>query len=484
MKIFTASLATETNTFSPVPTDMSSFKSAFYAAPGDHPETPTLCSSVIPVLRRRAASDPTLVVVEGTATWAEPGGLVRQDVYETLRDEILMQLTAAMPVDGVILGLHGAMVARETYDCEGDLLARVREIVGPEVIIAAELDPHSHLTEKRVAASDILATFLEFPHTDFEERAEHVVDMALAAIRKDICPRISTYDCKMIDVFPTSQEPMRSLVNDIIQFQGSDGVLSVSVIHGFMAGDVPEMGTKVLVVTDDQEDYGRKVAKGIGERLFEMRGKARMKVEPLETCVALARSWSNDQPLVIADIWDNPGGGTPGDNTTILQQLIEVGVGRAAVSTIWDPMAAQHAHGAGLNARLQMRIGGKTSAQSGDPIDAFVEVRALADPGWQSFGNSRVTLGRAAVLRIVGTEIDVVVNTNRTQTFSPDLLGNLGVEAQEKDVVVVKSTNHFHAAFAPIAGKIVYCQVDGLYPHSPTVGTYERALQDIWPISS
>src|SRR4051794_15044744 len=164
MRIFTASLATETNTFSPVPTDRASFETAFYAAPGKHPDTPTLCSSPIVALRRRAAKD-GLTVVEGTAAWAEPGGLLQRAAYEGLRDEILSQLRAALPVNAVILGLHGAMVAQGYDDCEGDLLSRVREIVGPDVIIAAELDPHSHLTPKRVAAANVLAAFLEFPHT-------------------------------------------------------------------------------------------------------------------------------------------------------------------------------------------------------------------------------------------------------------------------------------------------------------------------------
>src|SRR5579863_1204814 len=189
MRIFTASLATETNTFSPVPTDHTGFESALYAPPGQHPATPTLCSAPMIVLRRIAKRE-GLDVIEGTAAWAEPGGLLQRQTYEELRDEILGQLKAAMPVDGVILGLHGAMVAQGYDDCEGDLLERVRAIVGPDIVIAAELDPHSHLTAKRVANADILASFLEFPHTDFVERAEHVVDLALKAIRGEIKPKM------------------------------------------------------------------------------------------------------------------------------------------------------------------------------------------------------------------------------------------------------------------------------------------------------
>ena len=131
LRIFTASLATETNTFSPVPTDRASFESALYARPGEHPETPTLCSSPMVVLRRLAARE-GLTVIEGTAAWAEPGGIIQRRAYEELRDEILDQLRRALPVDGVILGLHGAMVAQGYDDCEGDLLERVRAIAGPD----------------------------------------------------------------------------------------------------------------------------------------------------------------------------------------------------------------------------------------------------------------------------------------------------------------------------------------------------------------
>jgi microcystin degradation protein MlrC len=480
MRVFTASLATETNTFSPVPTDRSSFEMAFYAGPGEHPDTPTLCSAPIPVLRRRAAEE-GFTLIEGTATWAEPGGYVRQDVYEALRDEILDQLRAAMPVDCVVLGLHGAMVARGENDCEGDLLARVREIVGPGVIVAAELDPHSHLTKKRVANADILASFLEFPHTDFVERAEHVVDLALKAARGEIRPVISTFDCRMIDVFPTSREPMRSFVDRMKALQGKDGILSVSLIHGFMAGDVPELGTQVMVVSDGNAAAGAALAEKLGREVFAMRGTTAMESLTVDEAVARAKAWRGDRPLVIADMWDNPGGGTAGDNTVLLHALVKAGVTSIGVATIWDPQAAAFAIGAGEGTVLDMRIGGKANPASGLPFDGTFEVRRAVEEGWQSFGKSRVTLGAAALLRVAGTEIDVIVNTNRTQTFDPDIFSNLGVDPSGKQVLLVKSTNHFHAAFVPVAGEIVYAVVEGCYPNNPVKTNYRNLSRPIWP---
>lgn len=483
MRIFTASLATETNTFSPVPTDRASFKAAFYAGPGDHPETPTLCSSPIVALRRRAAQD-GLTVIEGTATWAEPGGLLQRRTYEELRDEILGQLRAALPVEAVILGLHGAMVAQGYDDCEGDLLARLRDIVGPDVIVACELDPHSHLTPKRVAASNILAAFLEFPHTDFYERGEHVVELGLAAARGEIRPVISTFDCRMIQVLPTSREPMRSFVDRIKALHGKDGILSVSVIHGFMAADVPEMGTRILVVTDDDKARGDALAEKLGMELFAMRENTAMTMLTADEGIARAlavRSGGSGNPVVIADVWDNPGGGVAGDGTAILRLMLERGVDNVGVATIWDPIAVTFCHAAGEGAVIDLRFGGKAGPQAGAPIDATVQVVKAVAEGWQSFGPSRVTLGAAALVRIVGTEIDIILNTNRTQTFEPDIFSNLGVDPLAKDILLIKSTNHFYAGFAPIAAEIIYVSAPSSYPSDPRVTNYTKLVRPVWP---
>jgi len=483
MRIFTASLATETNTFSPVPTDRASFESALYAPPGQHPPTPTLCSAPMIVLRRIAAKE-GLDVVEGTAAWAEPGGLLQRQAYEELRDEILGQLKAAMPVDGVILGLHGAMVAQGYDDPEGDLLDRVRAIVGPDTVIAAELDPHSHLTAKRVANSNILASFLEFPHTDFVERAEHVVDLALRAIRGEIKPVMSVFDCRMIEVFPTSREPMRSWVDRAKALQGRDGVLSVSLIHGFMAGDVPELGTRVLVVTDGDAGKGAAVAEQLGMEIFSLRGRTMMPQFSidggLDRAVALAATRPG-KPVVVADVWDNPGGGVAGDGTLILRRMLERGIDNFAVATIWDPIAVSFCRAAGEGAVMGLRFGGKAGPDGGAPIDAMVEVRRAVDESFQSFGQSVVPLGASAVIRIVGTEIDIILNTNRTQTFEPDVYSNLGIDFTTKDMLLVKSTNHFYAGFAPVAAEIVYIDAGAPYPSNPRVTDYKKLNRPIWP---
>ncbi|WP_417818449.1 M81 family metallopeptidase [Tritonibacter scottomollicae] len=477
MRVFCASLATETNTFSPLRTDFSDFAQSFYAPPGEHPDTPTLCSAVFPALRRRA-KDEGFTLIEGTATWAEPGGLVSAATWEHLRDEVLSQLKAALPVDAVVLGLHGAMIADGCVDCEGELIASARALAGPGAKIGVSFDPHSHLSAKRVENADIITVFKEFPHTDFVEAGEACVDLTLRAARGEIAPRISVFDVRMMDVLPTSIQPMRGFVDKIMSLEEQGDILSGSVIHGFMAGDSPDLGAKVVVITDDDAARGDQLARDLGMELFGFRG--RTKPDFLPPAEALRRADASDRtPVVVADVWDNPGGGVAGDSTILLQEALSQNLGGVALGTIWDPMAVRLCFAAGEGADLDLRFGGKTSAHAGAPIDAKVTVTRLQRDAVQSFGTSVVPLGDCAVIRI--GDLDIVLNTNRSQTFSPDLFTNLGIDIAKKRIVIVKSTNHFHGAFAPVAGEILYAAVDGPYPNNPAHTDYTHLTRALWP---
>ncbi len=476
-RVFLGSIATETNTFSPLRTDLQDFKDSFYAPPGQHPETPTLCSAIYPVARARAAQY-GWQLVEGTATWAEPGGIVNQQTWEYLRDQLLTELRAAMPVDIVLLGLHGAMVAQGCLDCEGELIAAVREIVGPGVIIGATFDPHSHLSEKRVENADLITVFKEFPHTDFVDVAEALVDLTHRMEIGDITPDISTFDCRMIEVLPTSREPMRGFVDRIKALEGKDDILSISVIHGFMAGDVPDLGSKIVVVTNAARGKGDALADRLGRELFALRGTTRPEFlrpeDALDRAVAAAR-----HPVVIADVWDNPGGGVPGDSTIILRELMAREVQNTALASIWDPIAVRTCISAGVGAELRLRFGAKMSADGGDPIDADVTVRNVVRNAVQSFGTSVVPLGDSVWIEVGG--IDIILNTVRSQVFNPDIFTNLGIDPTTKTLLVVKSTNHFHDAFSRISSDILYAAVDGPYPNDPATNDYKHLTRAIWP---
>ncbi|CAN7596264.1 M81 family metallopeptidase [Pararhizobium sp. LjRoot235] len=479
MRIFTAALATETNTFSPICVDRRAFEASLYAPPGEHPETPTLCSAPITVGRRLAA-EKGFELIEGTAAWADPAGLVNRLTYESLRDEILDQLRAALPVDAVVLGLHGAMVADGYEDTEGDFLTRVRNIVGADMLVCAELDPHSHLTAKRLAAANFFIYFKEFPHTDFVDRAEDLWRIALDTLAGRVKPAMSVFDCRMIDVYPTSREPMRSFVDKITRTEAADpDILSISVVHGFMAGDVPEMGTKMLVLTDSKPEKGAVLARELGLELFAQRGTFIMPQIDEKEAVSRALA-AVSGPVVIADTWDNPGGGTAGDATVLLAELLAQGAQDTAVGTIWDPMAVQICMAAGEGAEIQLRFGAKSAPGTGNPIDGFVKVVRLVRNAEMRFGESYAPFGDAAHIQLNG--IDIILNSTRAQSFDPSLFSAMGIEPTSKKILVIKSTNHFYASFAPIAAEILYCSAGTPYPNNPARTPYRRAPRDIWPM--
>ena len=212
MRIFVAGFATETNTFSPILADLESFRASLYAPPGEHPATPTLCTAPLVVARARSRAE-GWTLIEGTTAFADPAGLVQRAAFESLRDTILRELNDAMPVDGVLLCFHGAMVAVGSDDPEGETIEAIRRIVGPTIPIGVGIDPHSHLTEKRVAGATVIVAFKEFPHTDFVETATQMVDLTIRAARRQINPVMSVFDCRMIDVFMTNRQPIRGFVD-------------------------------------------------------------------------------------------------------------------------------------------------------------------------------------------------------------------------------------------------------------------------------
>ncbi len=250
MRVFSGALATETNTFAPMPTGLASFNDRGYFPAGKHPDHMLYFSGPLWAARLRGA-ERGWDLVEGMVAGAQPSGITTRHAYETLREELLGDLRAALPVDMVLLGLHGAMVADGYDDCEGDLLTRVRAIVGPDVVVGAELDPHNHLSQTMLTQANLLVCYKEYPHTDVKERALELVDLCAALVEKRIRPTLAMVDCEMITLIHTSRNPARAFVDRIQSLEGHDGVLSISITHGFPWGDVADMGTKVFVYTDN-----------------------------------------------------------------------------------------------------------------------------------------------------------------------------------------------------------------------------------------
>ncbi|SPU51262.1 peptidase [Bordetella trematum] len=365
MRVFTGSLATETNTFAPLPTSLEAFVDRGYYPAGTHPPEMTIFSGPLWAARLRAAEH-GWTVIEGMAAGAQPGGTTTRQAYETLRDELLRDLRQALPVDMVVLGLHGAMVADGYEDCEGDLLARVRELVGPDVVVGAELDLHCHLSDAMLAHADMLVAYKEYPHTDIRERALELVDFCAAQAQKRIAPVAGMADCGMVLTLRSNDPVARRYIDRLSALEGRDGILSVSLIHGFPWGDVPDMGTKLLVYADGCAASAQALAEQLAAELLALREALTPPYPDIDAAIDQALA-ATGGPALIADAADNPGGGGAGDATFILQRLRERGVRNVALGPLWDPVAVRIAFSAGVGARLPLRIGGKVGPMSGQP---------------------------------------------------------------------------------------------------------------------
>jgi microcystin degradation protein MlrC len=475
MRIFTATLATETNTFSAIPTGWSCFEdSGIERGAG---VTRKGVGAIMHLWGEMADADGH-EVVHSVAAWAPPAGRTVRAVYEALRDEILGDAQRGGPFDIALLNLHGAMAADGYDDCEGDLIARLREVVGPKAIIGVELDLHAHLTERMLTGADAIITYKEYPHIDGGKRARELFRLCVDAAAGQTRPTMAMYDCRMVGMFPTPAGPMADFVAEMQAQEGRDGVLSLSLSHGFPWGDVADGGVRMLAVTSGDAARAGDVARRFGERFFDLREA--VSDRGLTNDEALDRALAGPPGLiVIADKADNTGGGAPGDSTFLARRILERAIRDVAIGPLWDPVAVRFCRDAGVGACFDLRIGGKCGPQSGDPLDLTVTVRGLSER-LEQWGLGRPSiLGQAAWVETAG--VHIVLVERREQAFSPELFTNLGLPLREMRIAVVKSTAHFRAGFAPIAAQILTTIGPGALLEDFAAIPYEKRDPTYWP---
>ncbi len=479
LRVFSACLATETNTFAPMPTGMASFRDRGYFKAGEHPDTMVFFAGPLWAARLRG-KEAGWILKEGMVAAAQPSGTTTRQAYESLRDELLADLQAALPVDMVVLGLHGAMVADGYDDCEGDLLARVRAIVGPGVVVGAELDPHNHLTAAMVDNADLLIAYKEYPHTDVLDRAFELVDLCAAQVQGRVRPVAAVVDCDMIVTMHTSRQPARGFVDRIQALEGRDGILSISVSHGFAWGDVPDMGTKLLVYADGDAAKAQALARQLADELIGLREALAVSYPAIDAALDEALAFDGG-PVIIADGADNPGGGAAGDSTFILRRMLERGIGNAAIGPMWDPIAARIAFEAGAGARLALRIGGKIGPLSGDPLDLDCTVKAvMPEMVMTGLGGAPFPVGDSALVETAGIEILLI--TLRNQAMGTDAFTQLGCDLAAKKIVVVKSSQHFQASFSKVGRHVIYAAAPGAVTLDLRTLPYRKVRRPKWPL--
>lgn len=415
-------------------------------------------------------------------TGAIPSAHVTRDAYERIAGEIVGGIAAAhraAPLDGVCLDLHGAMVAEHLEDGEGELIARVRAVVGPDVPIAVSLDLHGNTTRQMVGAADFLVAFRTYPHVDMAEtgrRAAEGLDRIMArgrpfdkAFRQLPFLIPIPWQCTFI-------EPARSLYAELGALEGGE-VASLSYWMGFPAADIAECGQSVLAFGETQaaaDAAADRLVARVMESESAFAGRAFAPDEGVAEAMRIAASAT--RPVVIADTQDNPGAGGDSNTTGMLRALLRNGARNAALGLMVDPAAARAAHEAGEGGEIAIALGGQSNVPGDAPFEGTFRVEALSNGDLHAtgpyYGGTRMNVGPSACLAIDGVRIAVA--SHKAQMADLAMYRFVGIEPTEMAILVNKSSVHFRADFDPIAETVLVCTAPGPMPLDPASLAWTR----------
>lgn len=420
------------------------------------------------------------------AAAAHPSGTIEREALDTMLGNLLEGIRNAGQVDAVCLSLHGAGSAEGIDDIEGEILRRVREVVGPDVPVIATLDLHCHLTDTMLEHATALLDVHEYPHIDGYERGFEAVELAAKTVRGEVTPVMYGVTLPMaIPPTTTFHGPAREINERCWQWE-ERGLLDVTFGHGYPHTDVPIISSNVIAIADGDADLAREAAHDVAGMLWEMRERFLPDLPQPAAAIETALA-TEGGPVVIAEISDNPGGGAPGDGTHLLRALLAAGLTDTAFGFIYDPETAQQAHDAGPGATIAARIGGKVDPGIlGAPVEVSAYVKSVTDGRFitqspMGRGGQR-DLGKMA--RLVVDGVDVIVGSESNQTIDPELFLLHGIDVSRYKIIALKSQNHFLAGFEPLAARIIRTDPPGWTPGNLLSLNYQRIQRPIWPLDS
>jgi microcystin degradation protein MlrC len=488
VRFFVAMFSHETNTFSTIPTDRRQFETHDFRYGGEILETfrgtGTCLGGMIDAAAARGAT-----LLPSVAASASPAGPVTREVFAEVRDRLVADVAAAAGrLDGVLLDLHGAMVPEGGEDGEGDLLAAVRQAVGPRLPIAVTLDFHANVSDAMVRHATLLHGYKTYPHVDMAERGREATERLLEVAAGRLRPAVAFRRPPLLPPLAgqlTARGPMRRLYDLADAMEREPGVVSVSVFAGFPLADIRDAGLSIYVATAGDQPLADRLADRLQAVAWEHRQEFLHTGLPVEDAVARALA-IDGRPVVLADVADNTGGGAAGDGTAILRELLRVGAREATVACLWDPEAAAVCVRAGAGARVALAVGGKVDDRHGAPLELQGRVRAVSDGRFTYRGpmmrGLEGRLGPTAVLEVGG--VKTILISHRRQTLDPEMIRAVGIEPTAEKVLVVKSTVHYRAAFEPIAHAILEVDAPGLSSSNLARFAFTRVRRPIFPLDS
>lgn len=416
----------------------------------------------------------------------EPSGLIARDAFERIADELLRHLRERGPWDGVLLAQHGAAVADGYPDADGEIVSRVRAAVGPAMPIGLSLDLHTNLSQRMIDGATVTVLYRTNPHIDPRPRAAECAGLIIHTIRGEIRP-VQALETPpvVINILQqyTGVEPMRGIMADAEAVMRRTGMLSASVAEGYPYADVAEMGMAFLAVHDGDPAAAREAARWMARRAWDRRGEFGGRAVSPEQAITTAMR-APKGPIVLMDVGDNIGGGSPGDSTILLAVARKLRA-RGFLATVCDPQAVAACIAAGVRSRVTLAVGGKTDDRHGEPVEVTGSVRLISDGRFEEpaprHGGQRFFDAGPTVVLDTTDDHTLVLTTERVASISLEQLYAVGIRPEAYRAVVAKGVVAPRAAYEPIAAQILLVDTPGVTTADLSRFVYQRRRRPLYP---
>jgi microcystin degradation protein MlrC len=490
MKIGIAMMSHETNTFSPVITDLDRFSGgrsepiSGEAALKTYRGTASCLGGYIEVAERE-----NVIIEMGIAASAAPSGPVENDAYEYMCDAIVK---LSDEVDALLLDLHGAMATKSFDDGEGELLRRIRAS-NPNLPVAISLDMHANITQLMVSNCDVLAGYHTYPHIDMDSTAVRAAEAFFAMLNGTAKPVLRWGNAPMLPHVMrqgTDDQPNASLQARAIELEQQD-CLGVSVFTGFPHADIYDAGFSVVVMTDDKAELALSYANDLLNKAWQAREDFVYQIEPLSESMdkaAKAATASGEGPVIVLDHYDNTASGGTMDTTEVLSAVLEAGLKRVAVFGFYDPQVVEQMASAGVGSTVTVELGGKLTmpalVEQSKPITLTGEVKLISNGKFQAqvamARGLTVNMGKSAVLSV--GSVDIAIISRHIEPYDPECFRSLGMEPSAYQFVMLKSRIHYRVGFKAMAKEIIECAGCGVCTSDYNQITFEKVRRPIYPL--
>jgi microcystin degradation protein MlrC len=422
-------------------------------------------------------------LVPAVAAYGGASRPVQDTAFAYLRERLLAAVREERRrIDGVVLALHGAMATATSEDPEGELIAAVRDVVGPTLPIVVSFDMHCHLTEQKLRAAEAIVGYHTHPHVDFVDTGARAMRIMARRLRGEVRPVVVQRKIRMLtsaEHHNTSRPPMGEIFARIAAMEREPGILGATIFATQPWMDVAELGWSAVVVADGDRALAKARADELARMAWDRRERFLVRKTPIAEAVRQALA-SAERPFVLADSSDSVTGGAYGDGNILLRTLLEMSYADTALLTLTDPEAAAACHTTGVGGEVTVAVGGRLTPAFYRPVTVTGRVRKVTDGKYLcELPPTPIDVGRAAVLQVGG--ISLALSERPAPTIDQGIYRHLGLDPRGARIVQVKSPGGFRAVYGPFAARIFEIDTPGPTDSELTRLPFRKIRRPLWP---